>query len=101
MYCICEKIYIKPTFDLITSLLELPPHCGGGRFVYANDPRTYIVGGFMPMVGPPMANRSGGMDQTRSSSEDPYDEQEKWKPVFFVWTWALVANDVLCELGDG
>ena len=32
----------------------------------------------MPLVGSPMANRSGGRGQTKGSSENPDDEQDNW-----------------------
>ena len=43
-------------------------------FACFSDPRTSVVWGFMPLVGPPMANRSKVSDQTKCSSLTPYDE---------------------------
>ena len=34
-------------------------------------PRSSVVGGFMPLVGSPMANRSGGRGQTKGGSKRP------------------------------
>ncbi|KAJ0069625.1 hypothetical protein NL108_011560 [Boleophthalmus pectinirostris] len=33
-----------------------------------------VVGGFMPLVGSPKANRFWGTGQTKNSSEAPYDD---------------------------
>ena len=40
-------------------------------FACPNDPQELVVGGFMPLVGSPMANRSGGRGQTKGGSKDP------------------------------
>ena len=46
----------------------------------------------MPLVGSPMANRSGGRGQTKGGSKKtPYDEQNKWSCVSLARTWVTGA----------
>uniref|UniRef100_A0AAV2J4J5 Endonuclease/exonuclease/phosphatase domain-containing protein n=1 Tax=Knipowitschia caucasica TaxID=637954 RepID=A0AAV2J4J5_KNICA len=44
-----------------------------GEFEYSDDPGSYAVWGFMPLVGSPMADRSQVTSQTKSSPEDTMD----------------------------
>uniref|UniRef100_A0AAV2LWB4 Endonuclease/exonuclease/phosphatase domain-containing protein n=1 Tax=Knipowitschia caucasica TaxID=637954 RepID=A0AAV2LWB4_KNICA len=48
-----------------------------GEFEYSDDPGSYAVWGFMPLVGPPMADRSQVTSQTKSSPEDTMDSTDK------------------------
>ena len=47
-------------------------------FAGSTDPRSSDVWGFLPLVGPPIANRSWGREQTNRSPKDPYDEKQGW-----------------------
>ena len=47
-------------------------------FACPNDPRCSVVGAFMPLVGSPMANRSGGRGQTKGSSKRPLMMSQAW-----------------------
>ena len=44
-------------------------------FACPNDPESYVVGGFVPLVGSPMANRSWGRDQTKSGPKTPMENK--------------------------
>ena len=49
-------------------------------------PGAQLSGVCMPLIGSPMANRSGGKGQTKGSSEDPNDEYKKCFSVSIAWT---------------
>ena len=51
-------------------------------FACPSDPRSYVVGGFMPLEGSPMANRSLGEGPDKVwLTNDLYDEQKQWSKV--------------------
>ena len=49
-------------------------------FACPNDPRSWGLGGYMPLVGSPMANRSWGRDQTKRSPKEPLWGKRKIVP---------------------
>ena len=49
-------------------------------FACPSDPRCSVVWGFMPLLGPPMANRSWGRDQTKCSPNRPTMKKKNYGP---------------------
>ena len=43
-------------------------------FACPSDPGSYVVGGFMPLVGSPKANRLQAKDQTKGDSKAYHEE---------------------------
>ena len=55
-------------------------------FACPNDPGSYVVGGFMPLVGSPKANRFQVKDQTKRGSKTHHIETQQWSPAALAWT---------------
>jgi len=61
-----QVLFWNPMFFKISfyALFELPPYHG-----YPNDPRSYVVRGYMPLLRSPKANRSKVTGQTKIGSK--------------------------------